>query len=253
MHKNRGINRISVSFSLTPDRKGDIPSTLVNNHMRAFTLIELLIVVAIIAILAAIAVPNFLEAQTRAKVSRVIADMRSMQTGVELYRIDHNNPPVRNDNWNSDGVKRYAPDGNTKIFDPADFDAKVGLRQLTTPISYLNSIPDDVFNTPMRALMNDGLEGASMALDYFDPEQVRAFRRNLNPGRPIALQGFALFSVGPDQYFGGLNGRVGYPSMPSSVINTMRQFYDPSNGTLSVGNVYRFSDGLTQEQIFPIR
>ncbi|MEO8376979.1 MAG: prepilin-type N-terminal cleavage/methylation domain-containing protein, partial [Candidatus Sumerlaeota bacterium] len=60
---------------------------------KGFTLIELLIVVAIIAILAAIAVPNFLEAQTRSKVSRVKADMRSIATAVEAYRIDNNTYP----------------------------------------------------------------------------------------------------------------------------------------------------------------
>src|SRR6187549_842092 len=56
----------------------------------AFTLIELLIVVAIIAILAAIAVPNFLEAQTRSKVARAKADMRSLATGIDAYVVDHN-------------------------------------------------------------------------------------------------------------------------------------------------------------------
>ena len=56
----------------------------------AFTLIELLIVVAIIAILAAIAVPNFLEAQVRAKVSRVKSDMRAVATALESYHVDNN-------------------------------------------------------------------------------------------------------------------------------------------------------------------
>jgi len=56
--------------------------------------IELLIVVAIIAILAAIALPNFLEAQTRSKVSRVKADLRTIATGLETYHIDWNHYPI---------------------------------------------------------------------------------------------------------------------------------------------------------------
>src|SRR5438105_4516457 len=74
-------------------------SPMVKNHA-AFTLIELLIVVAIIAILAAIAVPNFLEAQVRAKVARVKADMRTITVGVESYTVDYNRPPTRHSNWN---------------------------------------------------------------------------------------------------------------------------------------------------------
>ena len=66
------------------------------NKAKGFTLIELLIVVAIIAILAAIAVPNFLEAQVRAKVSRVKADMRSLATAIEAYVVDNNVYPYCN-------------------------------------------------------------------------------------------------------------------------------------------------------------
>jgi type II secretion system protein G len=65
-----------------------------SRHHRAFTLIELLIVVAIIAILAAIAVPNFLEAQVRAKVSRAQNDMRTLATAIESYQVDNNAYPM---------------------------------------------------------------------------------------------------------------------------------------------------------------
>ncbi len=56
---------------------------------KAFTLIELLIVVAIIAILAAIAVPNFLTAQIRAKIARVEADFHTFFLAIESYRVDN--------------------------------------------------------------------------------------------------------------------------------------------------------------------
>src|SRR5690349_23058161 len=95
--------------------------------VRAFTLIELLIVVAIIAILAAIAVPNFLEAQTRAKISRAKADMRTVTTGLETYRIDQNIYPKSNIySW----ALSFGASSNPQLI--------ATLERLTTPIAYLN-------------------------------------------------------------------------------------------------------------------
>lgn len=88
---------------------------------RGFTLIELLVVVAIIAILATIAVPNFLEAQIRAKVAHAEAEMQTIGTALEAYRIDHEDYP----GW----AQTYL---------------------LTSPIAYISDLPKDLFPT-MRA------------------------------------------------------------------------------------------------------
>ena len=85
----------------------------------AFTLIELLIVIAIILILIAIALPNFLEAQIRAKVVAFRADARTIAIAEDSYFLDR---------------KTYTNDG---IY--------LAYVQLTSPVKYLSSVPSDHF------------------------------------------------------------------------------------------------------------
>jgi type II secretion system protein G len=59
-----------------------------------FTLIELLIVVAIIGIIAGIAIPNFLGARTKARVTRAFADMRAIADALESYYVDNTTYPA---------------------------------------------------------------------------------------------------------------------------------------------------------------
>ena len=62
------------------------------NSVRAgsngFTLVEIMIVVAIIALLAAIAVPGFLRARKRSQASRIINDLRLIDSAVDQYAIE---------------------------------------------------------------------------------------------------------------------------------------------------------------------
>jgi prepilin-type N-terminal cleavage/methylation domain-containing protein len=63
--------------TLRPDRKG-------------FTLVEIMIVVAIIALLAAIAVPGFLRARKRSQASRILNDLRMIDSALDQYAIETN-------------------------------------------------------------------------------------------------------------------------------------------------------------------
>ena len=61
-----------------------------NSHKKGFTLIELLVVVVIIGILAAIALPKFVNTKERAIVASMKVDLRNLITAQEVYFADNN-------------------------------------------------------------------------------------------------------------------------------------------------------------------
>lgn len=208
----------------------------------AFTLIELLIVVAIIAILAAIAVPNFLEAQTRAKVARVKADMRSITTSLETYHIDSNTYVYQNPQCRALRIN--------------DTQALV-LERLTTPVAYLNGVSS--FTDPFKSnFVTQGPTLAQKAAAPIDEHQNWIFqlykyyaRNDTNPSiLPPAATG-AMFAKKPSWYILGSAGADGVSENLNEPLTTrpndgdaemtffLTIMYDASNGTISNGSLYR--------------
>ncbi len=144
----------------------------------SFTLIELLIVVAIIGILAAIAVPNFLNARVRAKISRVVTEERAISQSYLMYRMDRSKYPPHIDG------------------DPAQH------KYVTTPIAYLSTSVMDIFADPKR---KDEWPWQCCTVGQYHCEPAYFAYNGLSTDPVRGNRSFAFFtlSYGPDQVFDG--------------------------------------------------
>ncbi len=198
----------------------------------AFTLIELLIVVAILAILAAVAVPNFLEAQTRSKVSREMNDMRAIASALEAYHVDYGEyPPHGELIFNASGafVEHNYPATKAGVFTVEYLPAP----RVTTPIAYISTVPEDIM-LKEEFQVDESLSGLYKRYGYIQSDQMMYIF--LSPGKPEALRakahlipltygGWRLYGAGPD----GDKARDTKTNVP----------YDPTNGTISDGDIIR--------------
>ena len=209
---------------------------------RAFTLIELLIVVAIIAILAAIAVPNFLEAQVRSKVSRVKADMRTLATGLESYAVDTNHYPF---DWADDVSFPYYIN-----------------KGLTTPIAYVTNGArlEDVFAEGVQSQANNQIRERfryrAFTEEYLSGGAPGSPFQSLPgpdaPGMQVAQDvhgAWFLSSKGPDG--STLPLPTGF-SDGNNQTDWLWLRYDPTNGTISTGTIIRSQAGDASEVQYPL-
>ena len=82
-----------------------------NKNRGGFTLVEIMIVVAIIALLAAIAVPNFLRARKRSQATRILEDLRMIDSAIDQYAIENNKASGDAVTWA--GVQGYLKKGSS--------------------------------------------------------------------------------------------------------------------------------------------
>jgi type IV pilus assembly protein PilA len=108
---------------------------------RGFTLIELMIVVAIIAVLAGVLIPNFVHARAQSATAACEANLRAIATAAELYYSDNQAYPAST----------------------ASVDRTFGSSSSAAAGTYLNNTPNDpaaASTTARYAFTNDGAAGA---------------------------------------------------------------------------------------------
>src|ERR1700722_18436890 len=122
-------------------------------NKRGFTLVELLVVVIIIAILAAIAIPKFTNASLRSKESSLRGELKMLRDGVELYKNDIGGYPA----------------------------AATDLSATTSPTNYYNPV-----SSPLTSVTSGTWKGPYVSNVDNDPISNTAFSYTYTTGKFLA-------------------------------------------------------------------
>jgi len=210
-------------------------------NTKGFSLIELLIVIAIISIITAIVVPNLMSANIRAKVSGVKADMGSIAIALEDYKVDYGEYPKdsrfsRRTPYASDIIaesgQAFDGDGGTD----SDGNDAIGLGYLVYPKAafeptYLKRIAGDPFNNSGEEDWN-GTSGAHnhhysyYTGKWFDSGPDDCTSSDDSP------QYWALVSWGPDQ-----DKDITNYFYAKKALTDGTNLYNPDNGIVSSGDI----------------
>lgn len=184
-----------------------------------FTLIELLIVIAIILILISIALPNFLEAQIRAKVARAKGEIRGLSTAMQTYFLDYQIYPSETE------ADMYALGWNR---------SNRGHLWLTSPVKYISSIPAD----PFASMAHTDTQNAGGArIQTYETGGIEPHFSNHPMGKKCSscMLTWAMWSKGPSaelQWGQVVSGNNAHRGDGRDIRN-----YSPTNGTSSRGSI----------------
>jgi prepilin-type N-terminal cleavage/methylation domain-containing protein len=204
---------------------------------KGFTLLELLIVAAVIGMIALVAIPNFEDAQHRSKLSRVHADLRTCAAALEAYAYDYSGA--------------YPFDGINAL-DFATYNYWYLSRMLSTPVAYLPTchMQDPFRNVKQSAFYQfrdyryvcveatwgddwDSIETGGTGVSQYWDDMLAEFG------------GWRMQSSGPDTVWGPYTPGwpaictqppYNYPMISSAPVSIP---YDPTNGTNSTGDIIR--------------
>lgn len=125
---------------------------------RGFTLVELMIVISILGILAALVVPQFSSSTAEAKNSALETDLAAVRRQIELYRHDHNETlPAAVGETGADFTRRMT----TKTDANGDPGTRYG--------PYFLKMPENPFNDQATVRVGDAAAGANTHGWRFDP------------------------------------------------------------------------------------